>query len=94
MFDKVNLVFIGIINPHTINWEVPSFELGYWIRTPYSGKGYMTEAVNALTQYSFKQMHAIRLEVRCDPNNIKSRKIPERLGFEQEAILKKTAGLS
>ena len=29
------------------------------------------------------------LEIRCDINNIRSKKIPERLGFELEATLKK-----
>jgi RimJ/RimL family protein N-acetyltransferase len=87
MFEKTNLVYLGVVAPHTIYWEVPTMEIGYWIRTPYSGKGYMTEAVNAVTRYAISQMHMVRIEVRCDPNNLKSRKIPEKLGYKQEAIL-------
>jgi RimJ/RimL family protein N-acetyltransferase len=86
IFDKNTLLFLGLIAPHTVHWDVPCMEIGYWIRTPYSGKGYMSEAVNAVTQYAFKQMKMLRVEIR--PNNEKSRKIPERLGYKLEAILK------
>jgi ribosomal-protein-serine acetyltransferase len=87
IFEKTSLVYVGVVAPHTIYWEVPTMEIGYWIRTPYSGKGYMTEAVNAITRYAFLQMKMVRIEIRCDPNNIRSRRIPEKLGYKQEAIL-------
>src|SRR6187431_462807 len=30
-------------------WDVPMFEIGYWCRKSYQGRGYVTETVNALT---------------------------------------------
>ena len=86
IFDRSTLMFLGLVAPHTIYWEVPCMEIGYWIRTPYSGKGYMTEAVNAVTQYGFKQMGMLRIEIR--PNNEKSRRVAERLDYKLEAVLK------
>ncbi|RNB89917.1 N-acetyltransferase [Brevibacillus fluminis] len=73
---------------HRIDWEVRKFEIGYWIDTRHSGKGYMTEAVEGITRFAFEHLHARRVEIRCDARNVKSRAIPERLGFVLEGILK------
>ncbi|TVY10545.1 GNAT family N-acetyltransferase [Paenibacillus cremeus] len=76
---------------HRMNWRVPKFEIGYWIDTRFSGQGYMTEAVQGITAFAFDELHARRVEIRCDPNNVKSRAIPERLGFILEGILRNDA---
>ena len=49
----------------------------------------MTEAVNAITQYAFKQLDVKRITITCDIANIRSKKIPERLGFSLEGTLKR-----
>jgi ribosomal-protein-serine acetyltransferase len=63
-------------------------EIGYWIRSSCAGKGFMTEAINALTQYAFKQLGMKRIAITCDINNERSKKIPEQLGYSLEGILK------
>ncbi|HAU0262628.1 TPA: GNAT family N-acetyltransferase [Legionella pneumophila] len=79
---------IGATGYHNIDWDIPSVETGYWIRNKYAGCGLMTEAVNAITQYAFKVLNAKRIAITCDIDNIKSKKIPERLGYSLEATLK------
>jgi RimJ/RimL family protein N-acetyltransferase len=73
---------------HRIDWSLPKFEIGYWIDSRFSGKGYMTEAVNRITDFAFHELKARRVEIRCDVKNKKSRAIPERLGYSLEGILK------
>lgn len=80
--------FIGLSGFHNINWEVPRFEIGYWIKTSEQGKGYMTEAVGGLTQFAFNELNAQRVEIRCDTRNERSRNVAERLDFDLEGILK------
>lgn len=46
--------FIGCISLHHLNWELRSFEIGYWIRSTCAGKGYMTEAVNGITNFAIR----------------------------------------
>lgn len=89
VFDKKTEAFIASSGLHRINWEVPCFEIGYWIDTRYSGRGYMTEAVQGISDFAFEELGANRLEIRCDVDNSKSRAIPERLGFQLEGILKR-----
>jgi RimJ/RimL family protein N-acetyltransferase len=73
---------------HRINWDVPKFEIGYWADTRYSGKGYVTEAVQGITDFAVNELKARRVEIRCDTRNKKSAVIPERLGFTLEGILR------
>lgn len=85
---EMKLKFIGITGFHHMNWEIPSFEMGYWLRRTERECGFMTEAINALTRYAMLVFHAKRIEIRCDRINIRSKKIPERLGYLLEATLK------
>jgi RimJ/RimL family protein N-acetyltransferase len=88
VFLKETGEFVASSGLHRINWSVPKFEIGYWIDSRFSGKGYMTEAVKGITNFAFHELNARRVEIRCDEKNIKSRAIPERLGFTLEGILK------
>jgi ribosomal-protein-serine acetyltransferase len=80
--------FIGSTGLHYIDWKVPKFEIGYWVKTSESKKGYVTEAIKALAQFAFQELKAKRVEIECDSRNERSRKVAERLGFTLEGILK------
>jgi ribosomal-protein-serine acetyltransferase len=88
VFLKETGEFIASSGLHRIDWSIPRFEIGYWIDTRYSGKGYMTEAVKGIMDFAFTELKARRIEIRMDTENHKSRAIPERLGFTLEGILK------
>jgi RimJ/RimL family protein N-acetyltransferase len=86
--DKATGRLIGKGGFHTINWTVPKLEIGYWVRTSMAGKGYCTEAVNALVSFAQKEFSTKRLEICSDPRNKKSCTVAERCGFVLEGILK------
>lgn len=88
IFDKITNQFVGATGYHHYDWFIPCIETGYWIRKSYAGQGFMTEAQNAITQYAFKQLGVKRITITCDVDNIRSKKIPERLGYTLEEILK------
>ena len=79
---------VGIAGLQGIDWDVPKFEVGYWCRTSFTGNGYITEAVKAITSLAFDALGARRVEIRCDPDNLKSAKVAERAGFTLEATLR------
>jgi len=87
LFLKETGEFIGSSGLHRIEWGVPKFEIGYWLHSQFSGKGYMTEAVEGIMGFAFNELKANRVEIRCDSKNIRSRAIPEKLGFRLEGIL-------
>ena len=57
-------------------------EMGYWIRSDRTGRGYATAAAGALTDVGFEHFpHVRRVEIRCDPANLASAAIPPKLGY-------------
>lgn len=88
IFDKSARDFVGATGFHHFNWDIPCLETGYWLRSSCTGKGIMTEAVNALTQYVFKELNVKRIAITCAIDNSRSRKIPERLGYMLESVVK------
>lgn len=87
MLDKVSGKFIGSCSLVRIDWQVRRFEFSYWINQSASGQGYMSEAVDRVTQFAFENLQANRIEIRCDTRNDASRKVAERCGYHLEAIL-------
>ncbi len=79
---------IGGSGLHRINWNVPKFEIGYWVRTSYARQGYITEAVSGITDFAFNILGAKRVEIRCDAHNERSAAVPRRLGFVHEGTLR------
>jgi RimJ/RimL family protein N-acetyltransferase len=79
---------IGSSGLHRIDWQSRKFEIGYWVRTSYGNQGYITEAVEAITNYAVQELHANRIEIRCDGRNSRSARVAERQGFTLEGILR------
>jgi RimJ/RimL family protein N-acetyltransferase len=85
---KGTSTMVGGSGLHSIDWRVPRFEIGYWLRTGYTGKGYMTEAVNAIAGFAFGTLGANRVEIRCDERNTRSAAVARRCGFDLEGVLR------
>ena len=66
-----------------------ALEIGYWIRSSRGGEGLATEASAALTRVAFEVSGVDRVEIRTDPANERSRRVPEKLGFVEEARLRR-----
>lgn len=80
--------FLGGSGLDPQNRDVPSYEIGYWLRRSAEGHGYMTEAVKLLADYAFDSLGAQRVYIRCDARNVRSAAIPRRLGFPLEGRLR------
>lgn len=62
-------------------------EIGYWVRADEGGRGIITEAVRAIARVAFEIEGIDRLEIRCDPENLASRRVAEKSGFSLDAEL-------
>jgi ribosomal-protein-alanine N-acetyltransferase len=69
---------------------VNNAELGYWIAKEYQGKGYMTDALKAITNYGFENFPVTRIFCRIYGNNPASMRVAEKAGFKLEAKFDKT----
>jgi RimJ/RimL family protein N-acetyltransferase len=81
-------VAVGGTGLHRIDWAVPRFEIGYWVRRSLEGKGYVSEAVRALTRLAFGTLGAQRVEIHCGHRNLRSQRVAERCGFVLEGRLR------
>lgn len=77
----------GAIGYREVDWEDRATSLGYWLGEEYQGRGTMTAAVSALADHAFTAWGLQRVEIRAAAENRRSRAIPERLGFTEEATL-------
>ena len=80
--------FVGVTSLHHIDWSVPKFEIGYWLRTSLAGLGYASESVQGITDFSFGLLSAERMEIRCDPRNDRSAAVARRAGFTFEGRIR------
>jgi ribosomal-protein-serine acetyltransferase len=77
----------GTISLHKIDWRDRKVEIGYWLGESFQGKGIMTKACSTLISYAFERLRLHKVEIHCAIGNVRSRAIPERLGFAHEGII-------
>lgn len=87
-FRKSDGEFVGRGGLHTIDWSIPKFEIGYWVRTSFARQGYCTEGTTALVAFARDALGARRLEIGSDARNTPSRRVAEKCGFTLEGILR------
>lgn len=88
LFQKDTDTLAGSSGMHGLEWDIPRFEIGYWARTKFAGRGYITEAVCAVRDLAFDTLGARRIEIRTSSRNERSIRVAERAGFALEAVLK------
>jgi RimJ/RimL family protein N-acetyltransferase len=58
-----------------------SREIGYWVRSDRTGRGYATSAARALSEAAFRFLPIDRVTIRMDKANVASASVPPRIGF-------------
>lgn len=79
IFELTSSELIGCcgLRPYANN----EYEIGFHLRPKFWGKGYATEAANAVINYAFEVMGAESLYAGHNPNNTVSKKLLRKLGF-------------
>ncbi len=65
-----------------------SAELGYWLGEAFWGRGIITDAVQAVTDYAVKELQLRRIESYVFSWNPASARVLEKAGFVREGILR------
>jgi ribosomal-protein-serine acetyltransferase len=71
----------------SINARSRTAEAGVFLAASARGRGIVTRAVAAMLDWAFVERGLHRVEWRCAPNNLASRRVAERLGFTHEGTL-------
>lgn len=86
--DRSTNTLVGGIGLHRIDWHVPRFEIGYWVRKSFQRQGVAKEATTHMRDVCFDVFAARRVELRCTNNNVLSQRVAEACGFTLEARLR------
>lgn len=71
-------------------WFAPrTLEIGWVFNPAYQRKGFATEAANALLQYAFEELQAHRVIATCQPENLASYRVMEKIGMRREGHFQK-----
>lgn len=89
----LNHKIVGQIGFHNLDWANKTVSMGYWLAQSAQGKGLMTRASKVFINYAFDGMRLNRVQINCAADNLKSRAIPERLGFKIEGTFRQTQWL-
>ena len=81
--------FIGLIALNIGKPKYQSAEVWYKINPKYWGKGYATEALTMLLDFSFNALKLHRIEAGCAVDNIGSVKVLEKVGMTREGMKRK-----
>ena len=73
---------------HDIDWQARQCDTGFWVRKSAQGRGFATEACNALVRFAFGALAMRRVGITHSSGNEASRRIVEKLGFALEGIQK------
>ena len=77
----------GVVNINEIvRGSFRSGYLGYYAFAPHHGRGYMTAGIRAVVSRAFRQLGLHRLEANIQPENERSRRLVQRLGFRLEGF--------
>lgn len=66
-----------------------TYEIGWIFNKTSTNNGYCTEAARAILQHGFKDMKLHRVVATCNPDNIASKRVCEKLGMSLEGNFKK-----
>ena len=85
IFLLIDMTLVGTIGMHR-RIDDGGVEIGYWIGTGYTRRGYATAAASALTSVAAGLPGTSRVEIHCDEANIASAGIPRKLGYRLDRI--------
>lgn len=88
LFEKATGQLLGQAGLYRIDWTTPKAEAGYWVRSSRARNGFISEAVEALAQFAFNHVHAVRISLITDDENAASRRLADRCRFKLEGILR------
>ena len=81
--------FAGATGVNQIDRHSRRANLGYWLRTDCTGKGYATQATLLVARWAFEALELERIEIVAATGNIASQRVAIRAGATREGIARR-----
>ncbi len=79
---------MGLLILKEINWMTKQGELAYCIDHNFEGKGFMTQAVQSISEYAFRKLELRTLQIIVHKSNIGSIRVAEKCSYIWRSTLK------
>ena len=83
-----NKTFYGAGGLNDLSKEHKKAEIGFWLLTPFWGKGIMTEAMPLICNYGFDKLGLHRIEGFVESDNTNCKNAMAKLDFQHEGTMK------
>lgn len=80
---------VGSIGINQLDNATRRANLGYWLRTSATGRGYAATATRLLARWAFETLELDRIEIVVAAGNERSQRVAERVGATREGIARK-----
>ncbi|MEJ2736668.1 MAG: GNAT family protein [Anaerolineae bacterium] len=87
-FTRADDQFVAQIYVGVVSWDLPEFEVGYFVDLDHEGMGYVTEAFRGSLGFIFEHLKAHRVCLGCNDSNTRSYRVAERCGMVKEAHIR------
>lgn len=88
IWEKEQASIIGFIQLKQIDWEVPKAEVSFFIDRHFENQGLMTEVLEHLVDFAFRELDLEKLTVRPPMDNYPSQRLVRKVGFQREGDLR------
>ena len=84
---------VGVITFHKIDNANRKTSIGYWLSSSHQGKGIVSNSCARLIEHAFTDLGLNRVNIRAAEDNIRSRRVAERLGLVYEGTSRQSEWL-
>jgi len=89
IFDNTNNKLVGGCGLNQMNWMHNMGNLGYWVGTKHTRKGFASEATKLCAEFGFSELNLNRIEIITAEENIPSQKVAEKVGAKKESLARR-----
>jgi ribosomal-protein-serine acetyltransferase len=89
VFDRLTETLVGGVGLNQLDPVNRLANLGYWVRTAWTGRGVATAAARLAARFGFEELGLIRLEITVALGNTASQRVAEKVGGACEGLLRK-----
>ncbi|HEU4624810.1 MAG TPA: GNAT family protein [Steroidobacteraceae bacterium] len=86
IFDAVHGTYIGGTGVNQLNAQHRYANIGYWVRTSRTGRGFAPRALRLAARFAFDTLGLQRVEIAAEPENYASRRVAEKAGAKLDGL--------
>jgi ribosomal-protein-serine acetyltransferase len=78
--------FLGVVGVNLLDWSMRSANLGYWVRTTATGRGFATAAARLAARFAFDDLGLEELQIVAAADNEASQCVARKVGARREGL--------